>query len=316
MDSQSNQPPIRRVLTLVQICQRAAAAQVDSIDSLGPMSYALAKPIIMRCTAEQLLHLEQSSPHLSADTSDIWKDWCFQKYRLLASELYSADDDSQEPVSWRDRYFELQNLEAKRFEEIGSKLRTQRMQADVRKKQREVKFTDKVPVEKRSRTGSGWNTTAAPKTLFEKARAETLKIQRAYAVPRMIPKKHRVTPQSFGAPMPSSSSSSYPSRVAVKTVVHSVPIQPRSTGASSSSHALNAASTHRPSSALIPPALKASQTSALSSQQKISSVPPTPLKPPRIPPSTESPRPKIHTKKDPMATLFVPKHRAYSQRPA
>ncbi|PPQ72115.1 hypothetical protein CVT24_002426, partial [Panaeolus cyanescens] len=229
----------------------------------------------------------------------------------------------QEPVSWKDRYFELQSLEAKRFEEIGSKLRTQRMQADVRKKQREVKFTDKVPVEKRSRTGSGWNTTAAPKTLFEKARAETLKLQRAYAVPRMMPKKHRVTPQPFGAPMPATSSSNYSSRVTVKTVVRSVP-KAHSSAATSSSHLLTQpSSSHRPNS----DALSTSASPPVTAQRPVPSNQPSipspvpniparplqsPVRPPRIPPSGSKPPPR----KDLMSTLFVPKHRAYSQRPA
>lgn len=47
----------------------------------------------------------------------------------------------------------LREAEAKRFEELGSRLRTQRLEAEERKKEREVKLTDKVPPPKRARIG-------------------------------------------------------------------------------------------------------------------------------------------------------------------
>ena len=47
----------------------------------------------------------------------------------------------------------LRQAEAKRFEELGSRLRFQRLEAEERKKEKEVKLTDKIPPSKRSRTG-------------------------------------------------------------------------------------------------------------------------------------------------------------------
>jgi transposase-like protein len=48
----------------------------------------------------------------------------------------------------------IQEAEAKRLEEAATKLRNQRLEADGRKKEREVKFTDRVPPPKRARTTS------------------------------------------------------------------------------------------------------------------------------------------------------------------
>lgn len=48
---------------------------------------------------------------------------------------------------------QLQAAEDKRFEEVGSKLRSQPLEADERKKEREIKLTDRVPSPKRPRTG-------------------------------------------------------------------------------------------------------------------------------------------------------------------
>ena len=45
----------------------------------------------------------------------------------------------------------LRDAEAKRIEEVGFKIRSQRLEADERKKDREVKFTERVLPQKRSR---------------------------------------------------------------------------------------------------------------------------------------------------------------------
>jgi hypothetical protein len=47
----------------------------------------------------------------------------------------------------------LKHEEERRFERLGSKLKAQRMEAEERKKEREVKLTDRVPPSKRPRTG-------------------------------------------------------------------------------------------------------------------------------------------------------------------
>ncbi len=136
----------------------------------------------------------------------------------------------------------LQALEAKRIEEIGSRIRTQRQEADERKKEKEVKFTDRVPPAKRLRTGGcelhfGFllpggcmlltilglqtgNNVSQPKTLFQKTRCEASKIQRALNT-RILPstptaKNYRIFPPSSGSTLPSAVSSS--NRVTVNTI--------------------------------------------------------------------------------------------------
>lgn len=46
----------------------------------------------------------------------------------------------------------LHEAEAKRLEEAGTKLRNQRLEAEERKREREVKFTDRLPPPKRTRS--------------------------------------------------------------------------------------------------------------------------------------------------------------------
>jgi len=239
--------------------------------------------------------------HLQQATLEIWKDSCFRKYYLAAIERYSPDDVPEEPDSWRSRYFLLQDAETKRFEEAGLKLRSQHIEAVERKKEREVKITDRVPPPKRPRTG--WNTTVPPKTLFQKTRSEASKLQKTIYNARVLPpmptaKSYQVAPQMAGAS----------SRVTVNTVIKRRPIS-----APLTLPALNVTSLSAQSSSCS----ATSPTTQPSTTSKPISISPPPAatlltsEPPRI---VKSPN-KTTVKKDPMATLFVPKHKAYSQRP-
>ncbi|TFK42350.1 RNA polymerase II transcription factor SIII subunit A-domain-containing protein [Crucibulum laeve] len=316
------EPSGRRVPTLVQLCQRVAGVNVDCINSLGDeLRYDLVKPILERCSTDQLLRLEHASPHLQKDTPEIWRDLCFRKY---PSEVERhAVEAVQEPESWKDHYFMLKEAEAKRIEEVGSRLRSQRMEAEERKKEREVKLTDRVPEPKRQRSG-GWGGNLQPKTLFQKTRTEASKLQKTIYNSRIIPpmpgaRNYRVLPERPSAALPPVPSNQT-SRVTVNTVVHRRPLlvsTPSPTTLSSLS---------RPT----PPPLSTSSSSHSLSPpmtSPIASRPPSTIsfqsKSPLLPSSAsstvlhesrpfKSPKPM---KKDPMSSLFVPKHRAHSQRP-
>ncbi|KAF9014051.1 RNA polymerase II transcription factor SIII subunit A-domain-containing protein [Cyathus striatus] len=309
MASDSESPTYRRIPSLVQLCQRAAASNVDSISTLGDdLAYNLVKPILERCNAEQLLRLEHTSSYLERDTSEIWKNLCYRKYPTVI-ERYLFDDSGEEPTSWKERYFLLEVAEAKRLEEAASKLRSQRLEAEERKKEREVKLTDRVPPPKRPRT-SGWGTSLPQKTLFQKTKSEASKIQKAMYNARILPpmpgaKGYRVLPKS-PAVLPSIPSAT--NRVTVNTVVKRCPApNPLSSPAPTSPPASKSVPAALPRLTL--PNLSGASSSAHSFDAK-----PAPLdshmdvdpRPPKIPKPV---------KKDPMAMLFVPKHRAHSQRP-
>ncbi|KAJ7074313.1 RNA polymerase II transcription factor SIII subunit A-domain-containing protein [Mycena amicta] len=223
-----------RVPTLVQLCQRVAAVHVDYISGLGDeLSYDLVKPILERCTVDQLLRLEQASPHLERDTPEIWKQLCFRTYPT-AVERYNRGQ-LPEPVSWREQYFSLVKEEARRIEEAGNKLRRQRQEADDRRKEQEVKFTAQVPQGKRrcrahfpafelliSHPGG---VAAPPKTLFQKTKSDASRLKNIYSKPLLPPmpasgKSYRVLAPDDSVLFPSPSASS---RVAVTTVIPQSP---------------------------------------------------------------------------------------------
>ncbi|KAJ6502266.1 RNA polymerase II transcription factor SIII subunit A-domain-containing protein [Mycena sanguinolenta] len=330
--------PDDRVPTLVQYCQRVAAVHVDAISSLGDeLRYDLVRPILERCTVDQLLRLEQASPYLQKDTPEIWKDLCFRTYPTAAERYHRGEIQAEEPDSWKDQYFE----EARRIEEVGLKIRRQRQEAEERKKEQEIKITTQIPQGKRR-----WGAIVPPKTLFQKAKSETSRLQKnVYAKPMFPPmlmgKNYRVLPPDNSVLLPPSRSGATSTRVTVNTVTHRVSapgsiiptessqthsVAPLKTLPSASSSSASLSSLPRKDSSVSLTASPSKSTPSvsfvgLSSVVMSSREDGTPSPPkksrrtsPEFSPFNSDARPPKPTKRDPVASLFMPKHRAYSQR--
>ncbi|KAG6868830.1 hypothetical protein C0993_009712 [Termitomyces sp. T159_Od127] len=223
------------------------------------------------------------------------------------------------PRSWKDHYFFLKEAEARRLEEASAKLRNQRLVAEERKREREVKITDRLPPPKRQRT-SGWGSSPAPKSLFQKTRSDASKLQKNLynrIVPPMPPngKAIAVLPRPSAANvefLPPSTSGT--TRVTVNNVVRRLPgtsAGPSFSSVSSSMVTALSSQTDKP-------------LAALSHPVPHHTVGKSPAKPPKSPsiradssmPSEVRPlKPPGHAKRDPMASLFVPKRRTHSQLP-
>ncbi|KAE9409437.1 hypothetical protein BT96DRAFT_872059 [Gymnopus androsaceus JB14] len=276
----------RRVQSLLQICQRVAGNNIESISSLGELPFSLVSPILERCSPEQLLRMEDASTHLKKDTEELWRSLCARTYPTMMER--HEDTIETVPDSWRSHFFVLRKAEAKRLEEVGSRIRSQRREAEERKKEREVKFTDRMPPQKRSR--GGWNMPAQPKSLFQKTRSEASKMQKNIYNSRMIPpmpkgKDYRTTGPTAGSSLLLPPQQSYSNRVSVNTVIR----RPMSSTARSSGPCATP-------NAVSPQPIAPSPTNS------------------SAPIEQAFPKPSSTAKKDPMASLFVPKHRAYSQR--
>lgn len=290
----------RRLPTLVTYCQRVLSTYTDSISSLGDdaIRYDVIKPVLECCSADTLLRLEQSSPYLENDTSEIWQRLCWKTFPLLAEQY--LQEGSEAPESWREQFFLLREAEAKRLELVGSRLRIQRMEADERKKEREVKITDRLPPPKRAR---GWGAPSQPKTLFQKTKNEATKFRSSMYTARLLPPKRQRTLHSSPSLKPATSGPSEPTKsmVTVKTVTYKRPSILPAPPQSSSRPPMPSVSVPAP------PKLAASPPSAHSSN---------PFPTVQSPPTGEQRpfKPPIN-KKDPMASLFMPKHRTLSQLP-
>ncbi|KAJ7582957.1 RNA polymerase II transcription factor SIII subunit A-domain-containing protein [Mycena floridula] len=265
-------------------------------------------PILERCTVEQLLRLEQASPHLQNSTQEIWKKQCYRKYPALAHP-----GEMTEPHSWRAHYFALHEEEEKRIEQVGKRLRIQRQEADERKKESAVKYTDRISTTKRST--SRWGQPVPPKTLFQKTRTEASKIQRNVVsnARMMVPMppngkdyRSKLKPSVELLPPPPPN---LPSRVTVTPVV----IQRRSMALSSSTSTSTSTSTSSSSKSASRFSDPPSDSPEKSSHVKPILPVKRPYSPSALPDDRAAKSPRTSNKKDPMSLLFLPKHRAHSQ---
>jgi len=288
--------PCRRIPSLVHYCRRVAAAHVDAIASLGDtVSYELVRPILESCSADSLRRLEDATPHLQAYTNALWRQQCFREHPSDAEEYSSGS--LVPPKSWRDLFFDLRAKKEKRLEEISARMKSQRLEAEERKRQKEIKFTDRLPPTKRAR---GWPSSPQQKSLFQKTRSEASKIQRTMFEPRMRPpmpaaQTNRQRLRSAVPELPSPSQSASGSRVIVRPVVRrQSPTALQAAAAAAAAAASHVSSEKKPSTLV--------QNTSLERQgsQRLES-------PPRLKQSS------LGAKKEPTCPLFMPKHRAHSQ---
>jgi elongin-A len=181
-------------------------------------------------------------------------------------------------------------------------MKTQRLEAEERKRQKEIKFTDRLPPMKRARgcescrearmvvesfiCASG-SSTPQQKSLFQKTRSEASKIQRTMYEPRMRP------------PMPTVQAS----RQRLRDVVSELPSPPKP---ASGTRVIVRSMVHRPSPTALPTSSVSEKKSTTLDQN--SGQGPRPLG--SVPQLKQS---SLSAKKEPTCSLFMPKHRAHSQ---
>lgn len=87
--------------SLLSLARRACIRNVNSIDSIGDLSYDVAEPILREVTnPKQLRNIEISSPHLVGETSNIW-------IKFIKRDIPTQKDFAQEPEDpddWFDLY--------------------------------------------------------------------------------------------------------------------------------------------------------------------------------------------------------------------
>ncbi|KAF8319411.1 hypothetical protein DL93DRAFT_2164617 [Clavulina sp. PMI_390] len=191
--------------TLAEYAIRAIANSVNSIDSLGNLPYRLAKPILLLMTPEKILEIERISPHIKDEDQgesllEVWQSVCVKRFALRLDA-----EDFEPPKSWRKFYHNetarLQKLE----DDAGERMRKRYKAADAEKQERTLIFKAEPSPMKRRGVKPFWTRgPAAPKTLADKARIKTRKIQLMTSVPNPRP----FTPASSSASSPASTTSS------------------------------------------------------------------------------------------------------------
>ncbi|KAH9848902.1 hypothetical protein C2E23DRAFT_842046 [Lenzites betulinus] len=297
----------RPIPTLVSLCQRVVSAHVNSYEKLGGgLREEIVLPILNSCTPETLWRFEEEDPYIAEYTPDIWKALCHKQHPLLV-----RDPDESGCESWKEEYARCHEESATKLEQAAARLRAKRQLDEEQRKASSIKITDKLPpAAKRAR----WGVTTS-KTLFQKTRTEAVKLHKGVFSTRMTrPTFQRRAlvnnaTSAWGAaapsPLPSSSSTPTPAATGSRVTVRAVAVPRKAPGADRAPSAVSKAA--GPSK----PSLTASSSSMYAPPATASAA-----SPPRMPPSppdSRSPPPRAPAKKDPTSTLFMPKHRAYSQ---
>ncbi|XP_073529241.1 elongin-A-like [Phyllobates terribilis] len=87
-----------KMLSLYEQCIRVLQNNIDSIQEVGGVPFEILKPVLQRCTPEQLNRIEECNPVFIEDSGNLWKKHCekdFKGHRLLQYE------------SWREMYLRL-----------------------------------------------------------------------------------------------------------------------------------------------------------------------------------------------------------------
>ncbi|KAI8056824.1 RNA polymerase II transcription factor SIII subunit A-domain-containing protein [Syncephalis plumigaleata] len=89
------------VPSLVHLCQAILRANIHALTDIGDIPFELIQPVLIRCSAEQLLSLETINISLRSETQDLWKALVVQEYPRVAAEHRTTE---QCEPSWRRIY--------------------------------------------------------------------------------------------------------------------------------------------------------------------------------------------------------------------
>ncbi|KHN79957.1 Transcription elongation factor B polypeptide 3 [Toxocara canis] len=83
------------VPSLATLCIRVLCSNIDAIEEVGDTPYYLLKPVLERCSPEQLCFIERRNPHLMEDSDELWE----KVVNRTFPKCQTGDDET-----WRDCY--------------------------------------------------------------------------------------------------------------------------------------------------------------------------------------------------------------------
>lgn len=109
---------------------------------------------------------------------------------------------------WKNAFFQCKQEEAFRLKQLSSKIRNQRQDLEDRKRDKKVKFTDREPPTKKQRMNGSWGQSTAPKTLFQKTKTDSSRIQKTLYTRKTPPPRKPRPVSAFAASASNYSTSS------------------------------------------------------------------------------------------------------------
>ncbi|ORY78441.1 RNA polymerase II transcription factor SIII subunit A-domain-containing protein [Leucosporidium creatinivorum] len=290
----------KEVPSLRAVAQSVLRPLFHTVDDVGDAGFDLVKDLLALATAPQLHRIEARSPHLIPDTEGLWKELAIKDFVQVR---IAVEDDTfeEEPKSWRALHQAETIKQEERMEAVLQRMRgAYKSHSDDRAT---IGKVDGVMMAKRRKLNSMVSGTSRPKSLMEKARVNSKRIQTIYA-PRRRP--GIPVPTLPAAPAPSAPSSSNskssasprkpPPKIHTITRTVRVPAPPSSASSSTSARSTATASTSKtsPPPPFSPPIIPAHRAVApLPHRRPLAASPPPSLSapPPRPPSHALSPPP-------------------------
>ncbi|GAC99885.1 pof4 protein [Pseudozyma hubeiensis SY62] len=142
------------VNSLYSMCLRVILRNISSVQDLGVLPYHHAKPILEECRIDQLILLEENSPHLLKHSEEIWKRNCLRDFIDLRKKYASFSlDNVKEPKSWRRLYFRTKGEIEQAKTDAAKRIKDKYEQHRAEKEAKKLVVRDRPMMAKTARSG-------------------------------------------------------------------------------------------------------------------------------------------------------------------
>ncbi|KIS67722.1 uncharacterized protein UMAG_10405 [Mycosarcoma maydis] len=152
------------VNSLYSMCLRVILRNISSVQDLGVLPYHHAKPILEECRIDQLISLEDASPHLLEHSDEIWKRNCLRDFIELRKKYTppstcgsdaspSAKPPAKEPKSWRRLYFRTKGESEQAKVDAARRIKDKYEQHRAEKEAKKLVVRDRPMMAKTARAG-------------------------------------------------------------------------------------------------------------------------------------------------------------------
>ncbi|KAJ1347865.1 hypothetical protein KIN20_003030 [Parelaphostrongylus tenuis] len=104
----------RDVPSLFTLCSRLLMNNIRVLYYAKYINYDVVKPILERCTSEELAHIESRHQYLEEDSGELWQ-------RFVAAKKYSGEKPTY-TESWKELYYSLEKEEEEKLKQLSLRI--------------------------------------------------------------------------------------------------------------------------------------------------------------------------------------------------
>lgn len=124
-----------KVPTLVDICLRSLQENIDYLEYTGGVPFEILRPVLERCTAEQLHSIEYYNAYLTEDTAPLWEHFVKKEFRSARRQEYE---------SWKEMYMRCCEEREAKLEKLRTTIEGKRQDHLANSRKTKVAFVNSV----------------------------------------------------------------------------------------------------------------------------------------------------------------------------